>query len=84
MGIFDIFREDIRVNGVGGAAGHEEENMFIEVGSCCMKWGSSNTDWHIIGVSLSEPQTSVTALHTCVRVCMLVGLFEPTTYLNFK
>ena len=37
MGIFDIFREDIRVNGVNGAAGHEEENMFIEVGSCCMK-----------------------------------------------
>ena len=28
--------------------GHEEENMFIEVRSCCMKWGSSNTDWHII------------------------------------
>ena len=32
----------------------------------------------MIGVSMSEPHTSVTALRT--RVCMLVGLFGPTTY----
>ena len=45
LGIFDIFREDIRVNAVvGGASAHEEENRFTEVRSCCMKWeeGSSS------------------------------------------
>ena len=35
----------------------------------------------MVGVSLSEPHTSVTALHT--SVCMLVGLFGPTTYRKF-
>ena len=39
----------------------------------------------IIGASLSEPHTSVTALHT--HVCMLVGWFVcwfgPTTYRKF-
>ena len=45
LGIFDIFREDIRVNAVvGGASAHEEENRFTEVRSCCTKWeeGSSS------------------------------------------
>ena len=32
---------------------------------------------HFIGAGLSEPHTSVTALR--IRVCMLVGLFGPTT-----
>ena len=35
----------------------------------------------VIGASLSEPHTSVTALRT--RVCMLVCLFGPTTYRKF-
>ena len=38
--------------------------------------------YRLVGASLSEPHTSVTALRT--RVCMLVGLFGPTTYRNFE
>ena len=46
----------------------------------------SNVKCFLIEASLSEPHTSVTALHTCV--CMLVGwfvgLFGPTTYRKFQ
>ena len=35
----------------------------------------------LIGASLSEPHTSVTALRT--HVCMLAYLLGPTTYRNF-
>lgn len=53
LGIFDIFREDIRVNAeVGGASPHEEENRFTEVRKKFLyKVGGgelNNTDWYII------------------------------------
>ena len=38
----------------------------------------SSGNWKLIGASLSEPHTSVTALRTCV--CMLVCWFGLTTY----
>ena len=40
---------------------------------------------YIIGASLSEPHTSVTALctHVCMLVCLLVGLDRPLT-VNFN
>ena len=48
---------------------------------CIFKLGKQ----HIIGVTLSEPHTSVTALHTCTCVCVfaccLLGL---TTYHKFQ
>ena len=37
----------------------------------------------IIGASLSEPHTSVTALHTCVCVCLL-ACFDRSLTVNFK
>ena len=37
---------------------------------------------NIIGVSLSEPHASVTALHMCV--CMFACLLGPTTYRKFQ
>ena len=52
MGIFDIFREDIRVNAVvGGASAHEEENRFTEVRKKLLYkvgGGELDTDWYII------------------------------------
>ena len=52
LGIFDIFREDIRVNAeVGGASPHEEENRFTEVRKKFLYkvgGGELNTDWYII------------------------------------
>ena len=37
----------------------------------------------LVGASLSEPHTSVTALCMCVCVSMLACLFGPTTYRKF-
>ena len=52
LGIFDIFREDIRVNAVvGGASAHEEENRFTEVRKKLLYkvgGGELDTDWYII------------------------------------
>ena len=52
LGIFDIFREDIRVNAVGGgASAHEEENRFTEVRKKLLYevgGGELITDWYII------------------------------------
>ena len=42
----------------------------------------TNYEERLIGVSLSEPHTSVTALCTCV--CILVCWFGPTLTVNFK
>ena len=47
-------------------------------------WGrtfDTHTQYILYMYSLSEPHTSVTALHTCVYLCLDHG---PTTYRNFK
>ena len=71
--------EGERKEGRGGGRGGEEEE----------RGGEERRDMVfvsfffgvIIGVSLSEPHTSVTALR--MHVCMLVGLDRPLT-VNFK
>ena len=60
--------------------------LHIQATSCHTVWCVPITlqylvTLHIIGASLSEPHTSVTALRT--RVCMLVRLDRPLT-VNFK
>ena len=44
-----------------------------------LSWGEYDVEV-LIGASLSEPHTSVTALSTCVYLCLL----GPTTYCKFQ